>query len=252
MPTTTLYRRFHAPMLIAAASILVTCRPSMPPRALDPPQDAGYAEWLEKRSMLHAADRPANELEGDGAQWRPSFGTPQPQALVKAHSVWLLHYPGSVITEPGKSVIATWGDPALWDVLADIGIDMLHTCPTKQAGGIVGQKYTPTIDGWFDRIALRVDSQLGTDNEYREMVRVAKARGAGIAGDMVPLHTGFGPDFRLAELGYKDYDGAYDIVEIERKDWPLLPEVADTWSTALVSKAGGGSGVGWTWTVPSI
>ena len=29
----------------------------------------------------------------------------------------LLDYPGSVITQEGKSVVATWADPALWDAL---------------------------------------------------------------------------------------------------------------------------------------
>lgn len=195
---------------------------------------ADYVNWLEERSMLHHAGNQAELLDGAGEQWRNPFGEPQPKKVVKAHSVWLLHYPGSVITKPGESVIATLGDPALWDRLQEVGVDLLHTCPTKRAGGIVGRTYTPTIDGWFDRIASEVDPQLGTDEEYRRMVKVARERGAGIAGDLVPLHTGMGPDFRLAQLAHKDYDGIYTIVEIDPKDWSLLPEVTEEWDTALV------------------
>ena len=59
---------------------------------------------------------------------------------------------------------------------------------------------------------------------------------AAIAGDLVPLHTGTGPDFWLALRGYKDYPGLYTMVEIAREDWGLLPAVNDPWKVALVPK----------------
>jgi len=148
----------------------------------------------------------------------------------------LLYYPGSVITKPGQSVIGTWADPQFWDVVRDIGIELLHTNPVKRAGGIEGETYTPTIDGWFDRISLEIDPQLGTDDEFRQMVRVAGERGAIIAEDLLPLHTGLGADFRLAERVYKDYPGLYTMVEIGQQDWALLPPVDNSWATALVPR----------------
>ncbi|MDB4952847.1 MAG: trehalose synthase [Myxococcales bacterium] len=199
-------------------------------------EGSGYVAWLEAQSMLLRADQEANRLEAKGEQWRNPYSAPRPRDAVKLASVWLLHYPGAVITGPGQSVIATYGDPRLWDSLREIGVEMLHTCPTKRAGGVRGYDYTPTIDGWFDRIMLQVDPQLGTDEEYRQMVKVAGDHGGMIAGDLVPLHTGMGADFRLAERNYKDYPGMYTMVEIRREDWPLLPDVPDPWETALVSK----------------
>ena len=68
------------------------------------------------------------------------------------------------------------------------------------------------------------------------MVDAATARGAIVAGDLVPLHSGMGPDFRLAERAYKDYPGLYTMVEIKKEDWGLLPQVSDPWLTALVSR----------------
>lgn len=68
------------------------------------------------------------------------------------------------------------------------------------------------------------------------MVDAAAARGAIIAGDLVPLHSGLGPDFRLAERAFKDYPGLYTMVEINKEHWGLLPKVSDPWLTALVSK----------------
>src|SRR6188768_3081910 len=112
-----------------------------------PLQDAAYVRWLEERSMLFQARQQARSISGDGIQWRHAYGEPQPREAVKRASVWLLDYPGSVIPRPGKSVIATWGDADLWEALERIGIELLHTGPIKQAGGIRQREYTPTIDG---------------------------------------------------------------------------------------------------------
>jgi maltose alpha-D-glucosyltransferase/alpha-amylase len=195
-----------------------------------------YVQWLEHRSMLFQAREQARLISGDRTQWHHSYGEPQPREAIKQASVWLLDYPGSVIPRPGKSVIATWGDPDLWMALEHIGIDLLHTGPIKRAGGIRGSDHTPSVDGWFDPISIEIDPELGTDEEYREMVRTAAKHRAVIAGDLVPLHTGMGPDFRLAEFAFKDYPGLYTMVEIDAKDWQLLPAVDSPWAAALVSK----------------
>src|SRR5262249_57597448 len=99
---------------------------------------------------------------------------------------WLLDYPGSVVTRPGQSVLATWSDPHLWDALRQTGIELLHTGPVNRAGGVEGRNYTPSLDGWFDRISLDLDPSLGSANEYARMVAVAGAHGCLIAGDLVP------------------------------------------------------------------
>lgn len=203
-----------------------------------PPSDAGAeCRWLEERSMLYQARQAAAAVSGQGVQWRHPYGRPQPREAVRHASVWLLDYPGSVITQPGRSVIATWGDPQLWDALREVGIDLLHTGPLNRAGGIKGTEFTPTLDGWFDRISLELDPALGTEQEYARMVAVAAERQAHIAGDLVPLHTGTGPDFHLALRGYQDYPGIYTMVEIAPEDWGLLPKVADPWDIAHVPRA---------------
>jgi trehalose synthase len=199
-------------------------------------QTTAYIRWLEERSMLYQAREQAHQISGSGVQWRHPYGDPRPREAVKTASVWLLDYPGSVITRPGKSVIATWGEPELWQALEYIGIDLLHTGPVKRAGGIRERKYTRTIDGWFDPISIEIDPDLGNDDEYRSMVKIAANHGGSIAGDLVPLHTGFGPDFRLAERAYRDYPGLYTMVEIKRQDWTLLPEVDGDFKAALVPK----------------
>ena len=108
--------------------------------------------------------------------------------------------------------------------------------PIQRAGGISGTTFTPTIDGWFDRISLDIDPEFGTEDDFQQMVRNAQQQGASIGSDLVPLHTGFGPDFRLAERAYKDYPGMYNMVEIAQQDWGLLPTVNDPSATDLVPK----------------
>lgn len=197
---------------------------------------AEYIRFLEEQSILFQASQEADRISGEGVQWRNDYGQPEPDELVRTASVWLLYYPGSVIPMPDRSVIGTWADPVFWDTLREIGIDLIHTNPVKRAGGIREETYTPTIDGWFDRISLDIDPQLGTADEFRQMVSVAGERGAIVAEDLVPLHTGLGPDFRLAERGYLDYPGMYTMVEVDPQDWPLLPQVDDPWGTALVTR----------------
>src|SRR6478752_435141 len=94
-----------------------------------------YAEWLEARSMLSQSERLSRKLSGKGAQWQHEFAEPRPRAAIQQASVWLLSYPGSVITRSGETIIASWGDPELWDALNEIGIDLLHTGPVNRAGG---------------------------------------------------------------------------------------------------------------------
>jgi trehalose synthase len=124
-------------------------------------------------------------------------------------------------------VLARMGDETLWRIFAEIGIQGIHTGPMKQAGGIYGQEFTPTIDGYFDRIGIDLDSAFGSFEEYRSMLENAAKNGAIVIDDVIPAHTGKGADFRLAERNYEDYRGLYHMVEIAEEDWYLLPDVAE-------------------------
>src|SRR4051812_10065867 len=187
----TLTGRVGAFLVVAAlgAGLVAGQAPRLEPRQRPTRDEATYLRWLEERSMLAQARRSALGVSGRGVQWRHPYGRPQPRAAVRQASVWLLDYPGSVVTRPGESVIAHWGDPRLWDALHDIGIDLLHTGPIYRAGGVEGTEYTPTQDGWFDRISLDIDPTLGSEKDYARMVAVAGRRGGTLGGDLVPLHT---------------------------------------------------------------
>ena len=189
--------------------------------------DTEYVNWLLDRSMLQCARNLAKRYVGQGRFWSNQYAEARPRAASAVASVWFTAYPASIITRDGQSVLATLGDPELWRYLSAIGVQGVHTGPMKQAGGIRGRDYTPTVDGNFDRISFDIDPAFGTLEEFVAMSRMAAAHNAIIIDDIIPAHTGKGADFRLAELGYGDYPGLYHMIEIREDDWPLLPEVEE-------------------------
>ena len=192
-----------------------------------PIPDSDYIQWLVERSMLRNAKQYARKYSGQSRLWQRPYAEARPRVATSIASVWMSTYPASIITAPGASVIATLGDQSLWRALSSIGVQAMHTGPTKRAGGVNGRNYTPSIDGNYDRIGMEIDPELGTHEEFVALSRTAAAFNAITLDDVVPSHSGKGPDFRLAEMAYEDYPGIYHMVEIREADWGLLADVAD-------------------------
>jgi trehalose synthase len=184
-----------------------------------------YVSWLQEQSMLAGAGAVAAQFSGSRGMWQNPYANPNPRAAIEKASVWFTAYPVSMITKSGHSFLGTLGDEGLWRVFETIGINAIHTGPVKLAGGISGWERTPSVDGQFDRISTQIDAAFGTEDEFRSMCRVAAAHNGIIIDDIVPGHTGKGPDFRLAERKVGDYPGIYHMVEILPEDWSLLPMV---------------------------
>lgn len=223
--------------LILLTSIAYSCfaaTPTTTSATATPDADTSspkYLSWLEQQSLLANATTLAKEISGNSTQWLNAYAVPQAQKIVHKASVWFSAYPNAMIAKPEQSTLQFLGDKALWDTFSQIGINALHTGPTKVSGGIQGRQYTPTVDGWFDRINLKIDPKFGTNDEYKAMTKMAGDHNAIIAGDIIPGHTGRGADFLLAEANYKDYLGIYTMVQIKQADWGLLPEVTNRWET---------------------
>jgi trehalose synthase len=184
-----------------------------------------YVSWLEEQSMLADASKISGQFSGIADVWQSPFATPNPAAVMERSSVWFAAYPISMIPKPGQSFLSTLGDEGLWHAFEAIGINAVHTGPLKRAGGVFGRELTPSVDGHFDRISTQIDEVFGTEVEFRRLCEVAAAHGGIVIDDIVPGHTGKGPDFRLAEMKVGDYPGIYHMVEIPREHWHLLPEV---------------------------
>ncbi len=186
-----------------------------------------YVSWLEEQSLLHQAAHLARNISGSGMQWQCPYGLPQSENACLSASVWFTAYPLSTIVRRGESVLYGLGDEQLWKIFRDIGIEAIHTGPMRKAGGVIGQEFTPSIDGGFDRISMEIDPKFGDEEDYLRMVRVAQKNDAIIIDDIIPGHTGKGADFLLAKMKFKDYPGLYHMIEIPRTDWDVLPEVSD-------------------------
>jgi trehalose synthase len=184
-----------------------------------------YVDWLTQQSMLADAVEFAKQFSGQGSMWQNPFANPDPRAAIEKASVWFTAYPISMITKEATSFLGTLGDEDLWAAFEEIGIDGVHTGPVKSAGGLVGWEPTPSVDGHFDRISTHIDEAFGTEEEFRKMCEVAAGHLGVVIDDIVPGHTGKGADFRLAEMKVGDYPGIYHMVEIDPKDWHLLPKV---------------------------
>jgi len=187
--------------------------------------NAAYIRWLRNNSMLATAERQSAKYAGKAKMWQNPYARPRPRAAVKMSSVWYVAYPASLITKGNDSILTTLGKDELWKAFQDIGITGLHTGPMKYAGGVDGWKFTPSVDGHFDRISNKIDRLFGTETEFRRLAATARLRGGTVIDDLIPGHTGKGFDFRLAEMAYKTYPGIYHMIEIPQQDWHLLPDV---------------------------
>jgi trehalose synthase len=186
-----------------------------------------YLAWLVEESMLQQAKGLARNYAGKGRLWQKPYAQAQARAASALASVWFTAYPAAVITREGESVLEALGNEALWEALEEIGVQGVHTGPMKRAGGLSGRDYTPTIDGNFDRVSFAIDAAFGTTEQFVAMSKVVRAHHAVVIDDIIPAHTGKGADFRLAELGYGEYPGLYNMVAIDEADWDLLPEVPE-------------------------
>lgn len=231
--------------IIALAVAMVIALNRSPSTTCETPQCvsgplAALVRDLSERSMLSEARNLIAKQKNDGTEWRWPYGEGQAGDLIEKDQgdVWLDLYPASMVPIPGKTVMDTMGDVALWKELQDIGITVIHLNPVRRAGGITSNlEWTPTTDGGYDRVSLSVDPLYGTDEDYRDLVSVAAQYNGYVAADIVPGHTGTGADWLLAKMNYKDYPFLYHMIEIKPQDWNLLPNVPEGKDAVNVSPA---------------
>ena len=237
IPITALLLSINLNLFSSNTSTLTALQPPQKNEQINNYDSNKYVNWLLKQSMLYQASTILSpEISGKGIQWRHEYFLPQPVKLVKKAPVWLDIYPISMIGKKGQSTLQLMSEKTLWQALQQIGIRAIHTNPMQTSGGIVGNDYTPTVDGGYDPIMYKISPQFGTDSEYKTMVKTAAEHNAIIVGSIIPGHTGLGADFRLAELNFKDFPGIYSMIEIDKKDWHLLPEVKEQWASVYLDK----------------
>ena len=182
-------------------------------------------EWLKDHSIFLKYQDPIAAFGGQSRQWQNPYGKSRPEDFVERSSVWFAAYPNALIGPEGSKVLDILGSDKLHHLLSAIGIEAIHTGPMKRSGSVGDRGYGPSIDGNFDRIELQIDPNYGSEEQYQQLVKSAGEYGITIIGDLVPGHTGKGPDFRLAERNVPGFPSLYTMMEIDPEDWSLLPKV---------------------------
>ena len=175
--------------------------------------------------MLLKHEALVHSFAGQSRQWSHAYGLSRPADFLKDGSAWFAAYPDALVGDADAKALDILASPRLHELLSDIGIEAVHTGPMKRSGSVSGEDYGPSIDGHFDRIESMVDPEYGSEAEYRNFVNVASDHGVDVIGDLVPGHTGKGPDFRLAEQNEPGFPGLYTMIEIRSEDWPVIPAV---------------------------
>jgi len=192
--------------------------------------------FYQDRTMLGFAQMLTAGLVGSYNQWNGPYMEPEPDLMTDAAAEFLSIYPRAYLPAPDQSILGTLGDPGLWQALEEIGITLMHPVAFEQAGSIVKRAVQSSVDGGFDRIAFVPEPKMGTEDDVKALVDQGMQHGALVAGDIIPLHVGAGYDFRLAEMGYQDYPGLFDMIEIPEDSWDMLPDVSEQWGFEILLK----------------
>ena len=165
---------------------------------------------IEQQSMLFQAQEVAQAFAPAIAKASPPSLLPQTDSLLNLASNWFT-IDLALVKTADESVLATLANEKFWDLLSEIGIEAVELKNLKMDDGTL--------------TSLAVNPKWGSDAEYMSLVQVAGSKGIALIGSMIGAATGKGADFALALRNYRDYPGLYSMVEIDAKDWPLLPEV---------------------------
>lgn len=153
-------------------------------------------------TMLSQADAIAQKYNAEVAKASPPSPLPQPFNALSRASTWF----SIDLEEIHAPALDTLTDDLLWDQLYEIGVQGVYLKGLKQGGAF--------------RTKIAVDPKWG---DWENLAMLLEKKGIALIGDAVGVATGVGSDFDLALKNVGEYPGLYHLVEIEPRDWKLLP-----------------------------
>lgn len=165
-------------------------------------------------TMLHQADWISKKYTLETAKAPPPLLSPQPQSCLDTASVWF----SIDLEEIAAPAFETLNNEALWEGLREIGVQGIYLKGLKKGGSF--------------RTGLGIDPKWGQN--WDDLAMTMQKRGMTLIGDSVGNCTGTSSDFSLALQNVGDYPGLYHLIEIEKRDWKLLPQVSGSQSFANV------------------
>lgn len=158
------------------------------------PQSMLYqADWISKKYTLEVAKAP------------PPLLSPQPQSCLNTASVWFT----IDLDEIASPAFETLSNEMFWESLREVGVQGVYLKGLKRGGAF--------------RTGIGIDPKWGCD--WDDLAMALQRKGIVLIGDSLGNSTGLSADFWLALKNVGDYPGLYHLVEIEKRDWKMLPAV---------------------------
>lgn len=169
---------------------------------------------IERESMLYQAQAISQKFSLEIAKLPPPPLSPQPQSSLNTASIWF-SIDLDALQNPAFGAL---NEEGFWDRLREIGIQGVYLKGLKKGGQ--------------SRTGIGLDPKWGSD--WNEIALQLQKKNIALIGDSLSSSTGLSPDFWLALKNYGPYPGLYHLVEIEQRDWKMLPNVGNSQLSANV------------------
>lgn len=238
-------------LCLLALALAVACQPAKNPGGASvapggPPEqatvvatgarraDPGYIQYLERLSMLGSQTDLARVVSGSQLAWLRPADSPFPEPLLGLADSWLAINPQVMLPEGKRSIFATLASPTYWHFFNKARIGGLYLAPATGSGALWAYNRKASVFG-DDAIQYTFSEAAGPEEDYFRLLDAANANRKLLGLDLTPAATGLGPDFFLATRYHRQFSGAYCMVELPPKTWPMLPAVSDQWHGAPLS-----------------
>ncbi len=190
--------------------------------------DPGYVQYLERLSMAGSQTELARVVSGSQLAWLRPAATPFPDPLLGLADTWLSVNPLVTLPETKRSVFGSFASPLYWQILGKARIGGVYFSPVSGSGALWAYNRRASARG-EDTIQYTFSEAAGPDEDYFRMLDAANTNRKLLGLELTPATTGLGPDFFLAARYHRQYSGIYCMVELPKKLWKSLPDVADQW-----------------------
>lgn len=165
-------------------------------------------ESVLSKSLLYQADILTKKHQSEISKLPPPSKTPQPEKLLKKASIWF-SIDLAMLEDGSFEALAS---ESLWEMLREIGIEAARFKNLKMGGQFrTGLGLEPTWGGGWNQLSC-----------------ILEKKGIALICDTLGNATGLNADFLLALKNCGEYPGLYHLVEIEKRDWKLLPVISPT------------------------
>lgn len=164
-----------------------------------------FAENINaSKSLLSQAELIQQKYNKEVAKLPPPSFEPKNFSCLNVAPVWFTIDLEKVPGEP----FDTLSDEKFWETLREIGVHGIHFKGLKQGGK--------------NRTGFGIDPKWGP--HWDSLSYMIQQKGLKLIGSSIGSATGLTKDFFLALKNVQDYPGLYHLIEIEKRDWRLLPQ----------------------------